>query len=389
CQEFVFALAKLRQRAAVISVDELLQEIYDQTDFISLCYAMGNGEQKDANLRLLLNYAKKYEEIGGGLSGFLRYIDRIISNKQDFSCANSITQSANTVKIMTIHSSKGLEFPICIIADCAKQFNKMDLKRQYQFNSKLFLGMKISDNEKLLNYSNLPFEAIKLQTEKETISEEMRVLYVALTRAKEKLIMVMTLPKAEKKIASLANKLTSKTKINSYDVFKCNSYADWIIMTLLRHEGMKEIANECGVQDIPKINSEFPLTTVFVHQGDVEQNIEPQKNVLTSKPNPEIVARLQSVFNFKYKQEELTKIPVKLTVTQIAKQSQNQQYNLDDCPKFLMNKEISPAKRGTILHSFMQYANFQNAKKDVKSEINRLVQQDFLTQIEADTLEID
>lgn len=385
CINFIDILTKLRQKAVTQNVDELLQDIYDQTDFISLSYALGNGEQKDANLRLLLTYAKQYESIGNnGLSGFLRYIDNVVKNKQDFSCANTISEHSNTVKIMSIHSSKGLEFPICIVADCGKKFNKMDLNKNFQLNSSLYFGMKITDKAMMKSYTNLPFEAIRLKTEQETISEEMRVLYVALTRAKEKLIMVMTLKNANNKIISIASSLTSDKKIAPYDVFSSNSYADWIIASTIRHPSLLSIRKEVGLTNIPILSSDFSLDGYLVDASQIKSSelVEDEKITMASI-NEDIVSTLENTFSYQYKFDELTKTPAKLTATQIAKQNRITDVNLNVTPKFLQKQGVTPAQRGTILHSFMQFADYNKAQENLDKEIERLVEQEFITKQQA------
>lgn len=380
CATFIDILTKLRQKAVTVNIDELLQDIYDQTDFISLSYAMGNGEQKDANLRLLFTYARQYERIGSnGLSGFLRYIDRVIENKQDFSCANTISEHSNTVKIVSIHSSKGLEFPVCIVADCGKKFNKMDLNKSFQMNANLGFGMKINEMQMMKSYTNLPFEAIRLQTEKEAISEEMRVFYVALTRAKEKLIMIMTMPKASEKILSISTTLTSHHKLAPFDVYSANSYADWIIATTLRHPSMHSIRNEVGATDISILPANFKIEGYLVNATQEQEEEQAEIEIPKVPPSETMVETLQQNFSYQYAFEEFTKIPAKLTATQIAKQQQITQVTLNTTPNFLQKQGVTPAQRGTILHTFMQFADYANAEINLDDEINRLVNEQFIT----------
>lgn len=382
---FLQALTHLREKAAILDIDELIQEIYDQTDFISLAYVMGNGEQKDANLRLLLTYAKQYQGIGrSGLSGFLRYIDRIIENKQDFSCANIASPISDTVKIMTIHSSKGLEFPICILADCGKKFNTMDLNQPFQMNSRFGFGMKINEMQKMKSYTNLPFEAIRLQTEKEAISEEMRVLYVALTRAKEKLIITMTMPKPSEKITRLMGGLNAEPKINPYAVYSCKSYGEWVLMTTLRHSSMFMLRQEIGTE-IALLEGKGEIFGYLATQEQVKTELASVQNELV-QPDVQLIKELKNMFDYKYPFAPLTKVPAKLTPTQISKQKQEAKAILEFNAGFMQKQGFTPKQRGTILHSFMQYADYEKAKTDLSVEIQRLVKQRFLTEEEADAL---
>lgn len=393
CRHFIDTIAKFRTKSVTVNVDELIQEIYDVTDYISLSYAAGNGEQKDANLRLLLSYAKQYERIGSyGLSGFLRYIDRIIETKQDFICANVNSEYTDTVKIMSIHSSKGLEFPICFVADCAKKFNRTDLNQEYQFNSLLGYGMKIKQREQLKSYSNLPFEAIKLKTEKEAISEEMRALYVALTRAREKLIMVITMENPSDSIAKLCSIPDRSAKAPSYAVYSASSYAEWIIQSVIRHPNMSNLREYACLDNIPLLPASFDISCSIITPSSEENNSSlPIEQ--PAAPDDKIVDRLSRCFSYKYQYDVMTKIPAKLTATQIAKAQQKTAVKLDTSPIFMRDSfsadSLTPAQRGTALHSFMQFADFENAKHDIKAELARLVKHGFITQIQAQSIDID
>ncbi|MEG0571377.1 MAG: 3'-5' exonuclease, partial [Oscillospiraceae bacterium] len=231
---FLKTLDELRTLSSVLPADRMIQKIYEQTDFISMVEAMFQEDQSSANLKLFLSYANQYEQSEhSGLYGFIRYIDRVIEKNDDFLSANTLAQNSNVVKIMSIHASKGLEFPICIVADCAKSFNKQDLNKSFQLNSNLGFSMKIREAEQLKEYTSLSFNAIKLATEKETIAEEMRVLYVAMTRAREKLIMVMTFTDAQTKISKINAQTNGISCPSPYDVYTSNSFADWLLLSFL------------------------------------------------------------------------------------------------------------------------------------------------------------
>lgn len=387
CADFVRFLSALRQKAATLRIDALIREIYDQTDFIALSYMMGDGEQKDANLRLLLTYAEKYENVGaGGLSGFLRYLDRVRESGGDFSAANTISAHSDAVRILSIHASKGLEFPICIVANCGKKFNKSDLNRTYQMNAQLGFSMKINDPETLRSYTSFPFEAIRLASEKESISEEMRVLYVAMTRAKEKLILVMTLQNAENRLRSIAD--SAGEHPTPYEVFSAQGYDNWILSVLLRHPGFAEIRERIGRNSISLITADFPVRGIFV---PVDANADrPEETVreFTAPVSAELGERLREAIYYRYPNEPLTRIPAKLTVTEIAKQAREESLSLSARPAFLQKQGFTPAQRGTILHSFMQYADYSAAERDLAAEVERLTKDRYLTPEEAGALNI-
>lgn len=387
CGAFLELLSRLRQKAAVLPADSLIQEIYDQTDFVALARALDSGEQKDANLRLLLAHAEGYERAGaGGLSGFLRYLDRVIESGQDFTCANT-GAAGGAVRILSIHASKGLQFPICIVADCGKRFNKSDLNSRCQLNPTLGFSMKITDSQTLRSYASFPFEAVRLQTEKETISEEMRVLYVAMTRAKEKLILTMTLPDAEARLRAMGDSLGEKGP-SPYQVFSAPGFDGWLLPALLRHPDMAPVREQAGCRALAPMEAPFRLRACLARTGAGEDAEQPGRADAWAEPDPALCQALREAIGFQYPRQPLTRVPAKLTVTQIAKQSQGERIQLEARPAFLQRQGLTPAQRGTILHSFMQFADFEAAERDLPGETARLVEKGFLTQEEAAALSL-
>lgn len=396
--EFLVTLSGFRERAAMLSVATLLQEIYDSTDFTLLAHAQVGGEQKNANLLLLLQYAQSYDSFGydsfgfGGLSGFVRYLDRVQENKQDFSSANTAPSSGDTVKIMSVHASKGLEFPVCILGNCGRRFNKQELNTAFQMNAELGFCMKVTDPSTLRSYNPLPFEAIRLKREQEGISEELRVLYVALTRAKEKLILVTTLNSGIKKLLAIADICANGTPL-AYERLHAASFSDWILMALLPHPDMENIR---AAIDCPRIDlrpADFPLKG-YIATLPKPSPQKPEEQVFTAVPNEAATKQLKLQLAQAYEFTPLTITPAKLTVTQIAKQKQEMLIQLNTRPRFLHDafggeREFSPAERGTLLHSFMQFASFENAKISLTEEIASLTERGLFTKQEAAALELD
>lgn len=384
---------ELRVKASVLPVSELLREIYDKTDFVPIFSATtknsADSERKSANLHLLLRYASEYENVGtGGLSGFLRYIDKVKENEQDLPSANVNIASANAVKIMSIHASKGLEFPICIVADCSKEFNRQDINtNSFQNHAQLGFSMKISEPASFKSYNSFSYEAIKLKREKDMLSEELRVLYVALTRAREKLICVMTFNKAEKKLFDIASTLTGDA-ISPYQAYSAKSYADWLLIALLRHRDFSPILEQIGKEGIKPIEADFNLSASFcVAENKIEAE-EAFKEATSSNDNA-LQKRLEERFAEQYANKSLTSIRAKLTVTELAKKQQLTRVNLQEFPSFMSEKKATPTKRGTVLHKFMQYADFTMAQANLETELSRLLNQGFFSNEEIALLEKD
>ena len=211
-----------------------------------MCGLLTNGKLRQANLKMLFERAKQYEKASfKGLYNFINFIDKLKTNSGDLSAAKVIGENDNVIRIMSIHKSKGLEFPVVFLSLTGKKFNFRDLNESILLHQELGLGIKYKDNEKQIEYPTLTKEAIKIKSKKEVISEEMRVLYVALTRAKEKLIITGTIKELESNIKEKEeyieiNSKEEKTKPSF--IAKMNSYLDWILFVYLKKkEQIKEL----------------------------------------------------------------------------------------------------------------------------------------------------
>lgn len=360
---FLNVLGALREQAAVLSSDRLIQRIYDQTGFLFVVEAMASGEQKKANLRLLLSYARSYEEIGyRGLSGFLRFIDRAAERGEDFNCANTVSEKADVVRIMSIHSSKGLEFPICIVADLGKKFNLQELTQSFLLHENYGFGMTVRKTEELKEYSNLPLEAIRLAVRQDTLSEEMRILYVALTRAKEKLILLGSGQDIDRLLESSAGENGD------------TSYLSWILHAVAKEHGFGKLLNK---EEKPVVLGRIQcIRAPFIPEGEREQEVIS----FTALPDEKIVKSLEKSLHFEYPYKELSELPAKVTATQLAQKELLE--TSGELPELSLSEEgdeMTGARRGTVLHSFMQYADYHRAKHDLDGEVSRLVEKGFLT----------
>ncbi|NBJ14580.1 MAG: AAA family ATPase [Dehalobacter sp. 4CP] len=236
---FLSKLHRWRDTAQYLSADRLLWRLYTETGYYGIVGAMPGGVQRQANLRILFERARQYEETSfKGLFNFINFIDKLKSNQGDFGSAKILGENDNVVRIMSIHKSKGLEFPVVILAGCGKKFNFQDLNRSILFHQELGLGPDVADPRLRIAYPSVPKYAIREQIRMETLSEEMRILYVALTRAREKLIISGAVSNARKAL----NKWSKATagdpeKLPAYEVFKGEKYLDWIGPALIKYRG--------------------------------------------------------------------------------------------------------------------------------------------------------
>lgn len=376
CQRFVDTLTSLREQAAILSTDRLIQRIYDRTDFLFVVESMTSGDQRKANLHLLLNYAKEYEAIGyQGLEGFLRFVDKASERGEDFTSANTVSQKADVVRIMSIHGSKGLEFPICIVADLGKSFYTQDLNQGYLFHEQYGFGMNIRKPTERKEYSNLPLEAIRLVSRQEVWSEEMRILYVALTRAKEKLILVASGTHLKEKLA----RQRTRTAVEPFSLRQRKDYLSWILAAIGQENGVEGFLQE-------KVNKlSLPWMDCFYRDLREEVPLEERVITLEAEPDEEILKKLEASLQFSYPYEVLSALPAKITATALAKQEQGEETQL---PPLTLDEDggMTGAHRGTVLHSFMQYADYRKAKENLGREITRLVEEGFLTAQDAKLL---
>ena len=199
---------KWKSEEKYIPLNELIWKIYLETGFLNYVTLLPNGNLRQANLKMLFEKAKEYEKASfKGLFNFINFIDKVKTGSGDLSSAKIIGENDNVIRIMSIHKSKGLEFPVVFLSSTGKKFNMRDLNSPILVHQDIGLGPQYIDSERKIEYSTLAKEAIRIVSKKETISEEMRVLYVALTRAKEKLVITGVSKDIEKAFMDKSNML--------------------------------------------------------------------------------------------------------------------------------------------------------------------------------------
>ncbi len=382
CRQFLQKLDDLRRESLVRSVEQTIRLVYESTAFLSLMGSMTSGEQRRANLLLLLQYAKNYDTIGGHhLEGFLRYVNRAIERGEDFNAANVVSEQADVVRVMSIHGSKGLEFPIVLVVDLAKSFNQQDLNASLLFDAKEGIALRMRRPELLQQYSTLPQETIRLLQKRELSSEELRILYVALTRAREKLILIGT-GKHIKQFAVSAARDAALARSTGWEAYlsRQNSYLKWICASLSDSEGYAE-AYETGLCTSRTV----PFSFQFCPSLEAMEQMESEP-YFSAKPDASLLQTLRTQLSFSYERAAFTVLPAKLSVTQLTKESEQeallelQKLELQETERF------TGAQRGTILHRFMQYADFAHAKTSLEEEISHMVERNLFTKAEAQTL---
>ncbi len=382
-ERFLRFLSEYRRHAALMSVDMLITRLYRDTGFDLMVGSMPQGEGRRANLRLLIEYAATYDRMGyKGLTTFLRAIGRITERGDDLSAA-PVSHGEEGVVIMSVHNAKGLEFPVVILANADHSFNREDLSRPTITHPQLgFACMRRISGERR-QFVTLPLAALRLEMERYSLSEELRILYVALTRAKEKLIVSAAIKNPMKKVRALYTPLDDQNRLPPYIVGECRSVSDWILMALLHHPHLGQKLMDGESSAVPGFRLCFALP------GDVEKSESIDVNTKTALPNREDIDELCRRYKFEYPFDTDTHTAAKLSVSELTKGKQKEKESFKSRPAFLEKRGISPAAKGNAVHHFMQMCDYQLASANPKEELKRLVERGYLTASEGDAVALD
>lgn len=377
-KDFLDLIGVLRTLSVTMSIDSLIRRILEVTSYDSIVGAMDNGEKRLLNIERLIGIAADYEKNGGsGLTGFIRYLERIRKNN-DLDSANEITENDNVVRIMTIHGSKGLEFPVVFLANSASSPGGRD-DSKVKVNRKLGIGTLRYFPKLRKNFDTLPFNAIKLMNKQEEAAEAVRLLYVAMTRAEEKLYIVGSMHNAEKKITELYQKYYVNFSEPDVPLSMCNSFLKWVLLAMMYHPSLNfsNLLNCCKNPQSPPI--EFSICEKL-EETSAEITETPQYDA-----SKEILNTIKERLSFEYPYSAVLNIPAKYAAS-LMNREENLKYLASENPAFAGMNELTPAQRGTLTHKFMEICDFSNASKDLNAEIQRAVENNIFSQAEADAL---
>ncbi|MEG1426849.1 MAG: 3'-5' exonuclease, partial [Oscillospiraceae bacterium] len=370
-------LEQYRLLAAVLPSDAFMDYFYTITGYTDLVLAMENGESRRANLRLLQKYARDYESAGYiGISGFVRFMEKLRHSKSDMESANLISENANVVRVMSIHKSKGLEFPVCIVAGCGRKINFENT--DVVLNSQMGLGIKLKDQNTGAKFTNIVRDAVSLANRMELVSEELRILYVAMTRAKEKLFMISSVKSIDSLLARLASQLSGTEAAQAYTVKSVTSMTEWLLLCAIRHPNGKYLRDKIGTTDDFVVRKHFTPWDIRVIAPQEDRTAKMTEETVHPLPDPALVQSLREKMDFHYLGTELNAIPAKVTASALS-ESKSERVQTLPRPAFLSAHGLTPAERGTALHSFMQFCNFKEAGINPQKERDRLVAEGFIT----------
>lgn len=415
-------LEKWRTMARQGSLAELIWQLYNETGYYAYVGGMPGGSQRQANLRALYDRARQYEATNfRGLFRFLRFIEKFQETGFDLGAARAIGENEDVVRIISIHKSKGLEFPVVFVAGMGKQFNTMDLKQKAVLHKELGLGLPVVDLDLRLTYPTIAHSAIAKKMHLELLAEEMRILYVALTRAKEKLILVGSV----RDLAKTAQHWYENASCQNWELpdtvlAGAKTYLDWVGPAITRHPDGLELQKLAGAENIQCVVTQSdPSAWKLSIIHDIEQVSSAAKTAINQLDLLECVARGEPVpvednyielldrrLNWQYTWDSIVGKPAKATVTELKRRFAADESGESDTtavnpshrslssvrPNFLQQDTgLTAAERGSVMHLFMQHLDF---KQDLTNEklnhlISQMIQSELLTPEQADSIDIE
>ena len=391
--KFLDNLEMWRQEQEYLSLDELIWKIYNDTGYYNYVGLMTNGELRQANLKMLFVRAKQCESISfKGLFNFINYIEKVKTSSKDMDSAKIIGENDDVIRIMSIHKSKGLEFPVVFLSGTGKQFNMQDLNNKILLHPEIGIGVKYIDYDRQIEYDTLSKQAMKNQIMLETLSEEMRVLYVALTRAKEKLIITGYSTKDKQK--ELDEIIYKYENLNHIILKKYKTYLDWIKLV---YNYNKEIMQELSIINL---YSKKEVLKNCVAEKEKELNTAEQilNKISEIKIDEKEEKNIADLLEYSYKFNDATIVPTKTSVTEIkemTKDDASREYSIElSTPKFLQKDteiNITNAQKGTLIHLCMQKLDLKKAKytfDDIKELVEKLENKKVITHKEAEAINI-
>ncbi len=390
---FLDTLRALRAAARNMTVRRLLAHCYDTLNVLGVFGAMPRGRERKENLLAFLSLCERFEENGcRGLFAFVSHL-RDLRESGGFE-ANRHAQSVRGVRIMSIHSAKGLEFPVVILADLAKRFNNMDFQGAVLVHPKYGVGPECVDISRRIRYPTVARQAIERTLRREAKAEELRLLYVAMTRAKEKLVLVHTQANAAKRVADLLAVASCPALPETVDEGKC--LGDWVLLPLLCRPEAEPLRALAGF-DAPRLAADGAPWRVAVHEGDAAGETAAQSDTRAdperkAEPAPDLDA-----LSWTYPHAAAVALSAKLTATQLKGREADAEIaehaklppRLRSLarPRFIAGETpLTAAERGTAIHLVMEYLDFACEPNEdaVRARIAALADRRLLTREQAE-----
>lgn len=390
-QSFAKTYGELRKMSRYLPIHELLYQIFSKTGYLNYVTALPAGTQRRANVEMLMEKAIAFESTSyRGLFHFIRYIEKLQKYDVDFGEAEIVSENEEAVRIMSIHKSKGLEFPICFVAGLGKRFNMADSRGKVIIHPELGIGLEECDGKRRIKLPTFTKQILAKQVDLENLGEELRVLYVALTRAKEKLILVGGIKKAQEKLESYRNQ-TSKGLLSYHCRTKASCYFDWILPALLSYGEKYPVDVICG--DYEKKGLEQEIKTGFykeellerIHHTREEEDRQMQNRLSFCYPKLEEVFLKTKVSVSELKHQAMIFEPEEENSVQWFREEEKKFY----VPRFIEEREENQgALRGTAVHRVMECMDFVLMQERMKRADIQRTEREILPFVQKRLLEL-
>ncbi len=381
---FFHNLRTYREHAEFLPIHELIEELLEATGYGDYLAAQPAGVQREANVRMLIERAIAFEKTSyRGLFHFVRYMEQLQSYNEDFGEAGILGENEDAVRIMTIHKSKGLEFPIVIVAGLGKSFNRQDIRSRVVIHPELGVGVDWVDAALRTRTALLPKRVLQKALDLEMLGEELRVLYVAFTRAKEKLILLGSASKLEEKM---------RKTLSFHTISTAGTYLDWVLPaagTMNSPFAVKAVT--------PEGQTEEALAQQMVKEEQKEAFARPEELPGADEAYAKL---LEEQLSYVYPWQADISLRGKFSVSELKKMGQSEEEDEDTqlysqeeivpyIPRFMSDKEpVSGAARGTAYHRALECLDFRGLyhSEKVKEGLERLVEEGRMTREQADVV---
>ncbi|WP_297429826.1 helicase-exonuclease AddAB subunit AddA [Clostridium sp.] len=401
CKYLIEKIDAWRKKSIYMAIDEFIWYLYMDTAYYGYVGAMPNGVFRQANLKVLFQRAKQFEKTSfKGLFNFINFVNKLTKSSGDMGSAQMLGENEDVVRIMSIHKSKGLEFPVVFLCGMGKNFNLMDLNKNMIYHDELGFGPDFVDIEKRFSIGTLAKESIKKKIKLETLSEEMRILYVACTRAKEKLIMIGTVSNTERAVERWVSSAELEYNyILPSEVLKGRSYLDWVGMALCHHNDgnlLSEvigISNKVSKDDASEWKIKLWTRSDLVKQLDLENTDEEkhESTIVYSKLQEDIAIaqEIDRILSYKYPLKASTTMKSNISVSDLKRRNAEKNYNTEEIfreriittPKFLQEERgLTGSEKGTAVHFVMKKIDFNKVSsiQEIKEQLKGLYESEFL-----------
>lgn len=387
--QFLAKLRLYRNIAATYPINDFVRFVVDDTAILEIYRSIPGGDEREAALNSIVFAADTFCERGrNGLSSFVRYLDSLCENES--LKRNKALSTGGAVRIMSTHKSKGLEFPFVILCDLGTRFNLSDCYGGLTVSKETGIGLKIRNDEMFTKYATASSFANEIAIKRATLSEELRILYVALTRARERLVMFCTYNGSSGGMLKGAAELLTDSKPNTqafdpYYVLDSMSSGQWLLSCFAFHSDFGELRRILERGSVTVGQSDFKASFYF---EEYEKKDEASKEESATKAlcDKALLKELKERAEYKYPYDALSSVLAKRTASSAESSAFSREYFVSKKPDFLGERLVG-AKKGTAVHKFFELCDFKNAASDLEKEIQRLVSCGYITEDEAEVID--